>query len=78
MIAPDKIYVQPEWITGPERNYIYDTEPTPCAEEYIRKEAILEWAKDKEVDAKFATTDGIYYSGREHAFHELIDKLNSL
>lgn len=48
MIAPDKIYVQPEWITGPERNYIYDTEPTPCAEEYIRKEALLEWAKKEE------------------------------
>lgn len=73
MEALDKIYV-----SRPVYNQcgLVISEDKPV--EYIRKDLLLEWAKEQEVDAKLATTDGIYYSGREHAFHELIDKLNSL
>ena len=70
MIAPDKIYVQPEWITGPERNYIYDTEPTPCAEEYIRKDAILEWANG--MSKAVATLE------EELSYRELIEHIKLL
>ena len=76
MSAPDKIYLVHDQPTG--CLFVNYDKPDPSNLEYVRKDTLLEWAKDQEVDAKFATTDGIYYAGREHAFRELIEKLESL
>lgn len=63
MEAPDKIYVNPDldclW-----------TDECPGDVEYIRKDALLEWAKD------FKATTGWYEI--EVAMDDLIDKLNSM
>jgi len=49
--------------------------------EYIRKEALLEWAKEKyeEYDRRIAgfPDDGAYW-GQRNAFRQMIDKLNSI
>lgn len=73
MKTPDKIYRR---LKG---SYIYysDFKPAkirynePDAEEYIRKGALLKWAKEKKK----------WYEGREDyemAFRLVIDKINSL
>lgn len=66
MTAPDKIFIQPNahdrWFEG--------NKPNDSFVEYIRKDALLEWAED--VKAK----TGWYEI--EIAMDDLIDKLNSL
>lgn len=70
MKAPDKIYIQTnageafssKWTTIPFRDF----ENT----EYIRKDALMEWAKD------FKAKTGWYEI--EVAMDDLIDKLNSM
>ena len=84
MKAPDKIYrrMEGKWIGYFENRkpakLRYD-EPSPV--EYIRKDALLEWAKEEKKQ-----TEGLIkqYSGDEslwaemHWYEELIDKINSL
>ena len=79
-MAPDKIYLQhntttdlydefwPEWFEGthhPERDICY-----------IRKDALLEWAKkkNKRIDAE----EGDYSLGYVSAMIDLIEKIESL
>ena len=60
----------------------------PGEEEYIRKDTLLEWAKNQhghfskreqeEASAYGASPDAIFFSGKCEAFKSLIDKLQSL
>lgn len=74
MKVPDKIYIQPNahdgWFEGnkPNDNFV----------EYIRKDALLEWVKEKmDINLKDAdTTDDRLLYGAAIAFGVIIDKLN--
>lgn len=72
MAAPDKIYIQPNahdrWFEGNKSNDNFV--------EYIRKDAILEWAKknNKRIDAE----EGDYSLGYVSAMIDLIEKIESL
>ena len=69
MNAPDKIYIQThkgetlssKWTTIPFRDFEN--------EEYIRKDALLEWLQKKV---------GVSYGVATEAFVEVIDKLNEM
>lgn len=69
MEAPDKIHVQPNahdrWFEGnaPNDNFV----------EYIRKDALIEWANKMLQD----TADRLDFHGNQ-AFMELYSKLNSM
>lgn len=78
MKAPDKIYISKFDIANSWDSVagIALTTPHPQSKEdeyvpYIRKEAILEWAKEVTNN----TNHSLVYRG---AFRDLIDKLNSL
>ena len=62
MQAPNKVYILPS-----QYNLQYDN----GGEEYIRKEAFLEWAK--EIEEKYVENG---YG--ERGFYELLDKIESL
>ena len=77
MKAPDKIYVTiPTRRLSDSANYVgiafsdksYLT--TPQIEEYIRKDALLEWAKEKQNESLTIVADDVW--------QEVIDKLNSM
>ena len=84
MKAPDKIYIQPNardgWFEGKKTSDIF--------EEYIRKDALLEWAKKQleswcECINKVRDIQGLeksfeFYSGAKEQTELLIDKLNSM
>ena len=74
MKAPDKIYYDKLYVnpSGYEegRAYELNPDPLPCVE-YIRKEAVLEWAK--EIEEKYVENG---YG--ERGFYELLDKIESL
>lgn len=79
MEAPDKIYLAESLIKAPYGN---KWSPTPYESrensEYIRKDALLEWAKEK-ADTLFKTElNSAKDYGARTAFLELIDKINSL
>lgn len=71
MKAPDKIYIQTnageafssKWTTIPFRDF----ENT----EYIRKDALIEWAKETYLNEKASLI-------RKVCYKQLIDKLNSM
>ena len=71
MKAPDKIYIQPNahdrWFEGnmPNDNFV----------EYIRKDALLEWANR---GLTFRKNGVILDDGFSYAMEELIKKLNSM
>lgn len=76
MKTPDKIYIHPNyepsggWITTERREY----QPDDVWEtEYIRKDALLEWANER-----LNENDGRYSTFFDYALNLLIDKLNSL
>lgn len=79
---PNKIYVPAKWMHVPGN--LFDTEPTTGATEYIRKDALLEWAKEMKtanetyVDKDEPETTQWYKHGAYHICNELIDKLDSL
>ena len=74
MKAPDKIYIQPNahdgWFEGnkPNDNFV----------EYIRKDALLQWTKERmDINLKDADiTDDRFLYGAATAFGAIIDKLN--
>lgn len=77
MKAPDKIYariVANKLYASREPHKIFN-EPLP---EYIRKEALLEWAKMKKDHIKIVDWDADYYFGLDFMLDELIDKLNEM
>jgi len=84
MKAPDKIYVETggydkrrDSVVG----YAFDSysESQPNEIEYIRKDAILEWAKEykKAIEVNGDENDA-YTRGEYSAINSLIDKINSL
>lgn len=57
-----------DWRLKPVENEQY--------EEYIRKDALLEWVNDNLLECKVSNDDADY--GRIDAYKKLIDKINSL
>ena len=50
-MAPDKIYIQPRTIDDlPRQNIVYTKRLSDTSIEYIRKDALLEWAKTVKAD----------------------------
>lgn len=87
MEAPKKIYVtidRPQEIIeeNPELVGVAWSEKDDSCEhiEYIRKDALLEWAKNEIIKADMAmeTGDGHAIWGQRNMCKQLIDKLNSL
>lgn len=79
MAAPDKIYVH---IT-PHLGLLEATAipvNAPGEQEYIRKEALLEWAKERHNEYKQMDEDfqGDVFIGNRHALAEVIAKIESL
>ena len=75
MSAPDKVYIH----IGPHLEMMQATGirvGAPGEEEYIRKDSLLKWAKEK--NARLDGTGGDYTEGYLHAMIDLIDKLESL
>ena len=70
MKAPDKIFIQPSphYSWTPEIQFEGD-------EEYIRKEALLEWLKD---NAPVEASVYGFMGGYMAAYKQVIDKLNSM
>ena len=68
MKAQDKICVAPHQIS----DYDLDIQEVGHngAEEYIRKEALMKWAKQKQLDSLTIVADNFW--------QEVIDKLNSI
>ncbi len=65
MKTPDKI-----WITTDLNGYYMSNHP-PCGEEYLRKDALMEWAKAMKRICKAAEPI-------EKAYQTMIDKLNEM
>lgn len=80
MEAPDKIYIHTK-TNPPEITWSEVEEKNATNEEYIRKDALLEWAKE-ELSHAIANIDAYPYEdafrGHREKIEELIDKLNSL
>lgn len=85
MKAPDKIYVR-QYRDG-DTSWFWDDEPYEDeiagieAVEYIRKEALLEWANkhlEQYVKLQYAKHQDPVYWGMRNAFQQVIDKLNSM
>ena len=77
MKAPDKIYVSiPNRLQRDYATYVgiawsdRGNLTTPQIEEYIRKDFLLEWAKQKQLDSLTIVADNFW--------QEVIDKINSL
>ena len=77
-MAPDKIYIAETpnklieiWSEEPIESKPYITE-----HEYIRKDALLEWAKKK--NKMIDTEDGDYSLGYVSAMIDLIDKIEAM
>ena len=66
MNAPDVIYVE----FSEEVNLAFEKQPFEETPAYIRKEALLEWAKQKQYDSPTIVQDDFW--------QEVIDKLNSM
>ena len=65
MIAPDKIWINTDTLNG----YYMSNHPS-CGEEYIRKDALMEWAKGQIWE---------YPEGNfERGIGDVIEKINSL
>ena len=79
MKAPDKVYYTQ---TEHAANYFTTGKPfeRDCVE-YIRKDALLEWAEkkvnEKEIAMETGADDPVLW-GQRNAFKQVIDKLNSM
>lgn len=75
MKAPDKIYLNTPKIQPELDNTTWDTKTYADCEnvEYIRKDALLEWAKER---LDFACA--LKSEGQKTVCKEFIDKLNSM
>lgn len=71
MKAPDKIYIRPT--LNPSDGYvgIAWAEAHGGMEEYVRKDALLEWAKETYLNENASAI-------RKVCYKQLIDKLNSM
>ena len=91
MKAPDKIYLHPDFESSQTPSVFWGTErrgshPEECVE-YIRKEALLEWAKKEmerlwellpDSDNDNPTQMELRYLGQYMQMESLEDKLNSM
>ena len=75
MNAPDKVYIDDLAVVNDCATKI-SIKPLPNFSEYIRKDALLEWAKKK--NKRIDTEDGDYSLGYVSAMIDLIDKIESL
>ena len=76
MRLTDKIYIPGKWLHVPANHF--ETEPSPGCTEYIRKDALLEWAKEQIKAMEDFPQPYNYLHGRIAAMNDLIDKLNSM
>lgn len=79
MKAPDKIYVR-EYPQGLNQMWssVKATETSAIAQyEYIRKDALIEWAKEHYTGMDITKRD-MWDGGYNCAMKQLIDKLNSM
>ena len=79
-MIPDKIYIRHYWMPGEldDEWLLKPAEDEQC-EEYIRKDALLEWANDvKQGLIVEMEKYGVPNKQRVFAFQEFIDKINSL
>ena len=71
MAAPDKIYIQPnahdKWWDG--------NKPNDNFQEYIRKEALLDWANARKAGLSSGES---FVAGERKMLKEIIDKLNEM
>ena len=77
-MIPDKIFVSSDPFGF---MYAYDMEHhPPHGEEYIRKDALMEWAKEKREQMKNEAggCSNMMASGKYLAYSELIEKIESL
>jgi len=70
-MTPDKIYIPGKWLHVPSNHF--ETEPSYDCTEYIRKDALVEWAREN-----FETCKTIGTRAMQKAFEELIDRIKSL
>ena len=82
MTAPDKIYIPiyPNYNLDGEHlgdEWMYEPHKGFNNAEYIRKDALLEWAKEHYTSLDITKRD-MWDGGYNCAIKELIDKLNSL
>lgn len=72
MKTPDKIYIN-GWSA-------FATEPVKDGTEYIRKDALLEWANKRLEEFRHIAeiSNDVAADGEVDAFEELIDKLNEM
>lgn len=70
MKAPDKIYIN---------GYsAFATEPVKDGIEYIRKDALLEWAEQQEKQALEELENGLPLNGKLSAFRRVVEKIESI
>ena len=70
-MIPDKIYIRHYWMPGELDDdwRLKPVEDEQC-EEYIRKDSLLEWVKQKQYDSTTIVADNFW--------QEVIDKISSL
>lgn len=71
MKAPDKIYIDDLAVVN-DCTTKNSTKPLPNFSEYIRKDSLMEWAKEKDLSSV------LHHPDRHYILIELIDKLNSI
>ena len=69
MKLPDKLYIN-KYMIRPGMLYPAEFPPDNPEEEYIRKDALIEWAKKHQNDSATIVADDTW--------QEVIDKINSL
>ena len=76
MKVPDKIYMPNELLSEEWQRHIEGQDT-----EYIRKDALLEWTKEKleeYVKKQYDSNNDPVHWGQRNAFQQVIDKLNTL
>lgn len=81
-MAPDKIYVSRNFSedNSPHGLWYLNKSEHDINVEYIRKDALLEWAEEKREQMKIEAggCSNMAAAGKYLAYSELIDKLNSM
>ena len=77
MKAPDKIYINKHMLRP---GMLYPAQkPADTPEfEYIRKDALLEWAEEQEKQALEDLENGLPLDGKLSAFHRVVEKIESM
>ena len=73
MNAPDKIYLDIRYNNDEYPKEVFATRALESDVEYIRKDALLEWAKEHIEDYM-----SDFQQGQNYAFEQLIEKLEQL